>query len=87
MTITEDNFYPKARLHGSMEIKASLKGNAINDSINRNGLNLAQIDFEGMEISTRSPILQIDHFSLTTGRIAFFPIQVNKLDFKSKLSR
>ena len=27
--------------------------------------------------------LQIDHFSLTTGRIAFFPIQVNKLDFKS----
>ncbi|MBP6796331.1 MAG: hypothetical protein KA143_14825, partial [Saprospiraceae bacterium] len=83
VTIKEDNFYPKARLHGSMEIRASLKGNAINDSITRNGLNLAQIDFEGMEISTRSPILQIDHFSLTTGRIAFFPIQVNKLDFKS----
>jgi hypothetical protein len=86
VTIADDNFYPSATLHGSMEIKASLKGKAIPDTINKNGLNLAKIDFEGMEIKTNAPLLQIHHFSLTTGRLANFPVQINKLEFKSSES-
>lgn len=83
VTIGDDNFYPSATLHGSLQIKAPLKGNVVNDTMSANGFNLAKIDFEGMEIKTRAPILNIRHFSLTTGRLAHFPIQINNLDFKS----
>lgn len=61
-------FYPKANLHGKMKVKV---GSA--------GVELANIDFQGLVVQTVEPKINIQSFSMTSGAMAGFPVQINQI--------
>jgi len=63
----DGEYYPKAELHGTM--KVSVGANP--------GVNLADITFQGLVVQTKEPQIDIEYFSMTSGAMAGFPIQVN----------
>lgn len=60
-------YYPKAELHGKM--KVSVGGSP--------GVSLADITFQGLVVQTRQPQIDIQAFSMTSGAMAGFPVQIN----------
>lgn len=76
--VEDHRFHPKAVLHGSMVPKAKL-------------LNIGDISFEGLMVTTREPFLDADRFSLgrenTPKKLGFLPIQLNRVTLtKRKLN-
>ena len=68
--VEDHRFHPKAVLHGSMVPKAKL-------------LNIGDISFEGLMVTTREPFLDADRFSLgredAPKKLGFLPIQLNRV--------
>jgi len=68
--VEDHRFHPKAVLHGSMVPKAKL-------------LNIGEISFEGLMVTTREPFLDADRFSLgredEPKKLGFLPIQLNTI--------
>ncbi|BDX37781.1 hypothetical protein CYCD_11360 [Tenuifilaceae bacterium CYCD] len=62
-------FYPKAELHGKMNVNVGASP----------GVKLAQITFQGLVIQTRAPQIDIQSFSMTSGAMAGFPVQINEI--------
>lgn len=84
LTVTKNNFFPRAILNGSMEIKVSLKtDDESSDISSKKGIQLAKIDFEGLEINTIPEYLKISKFSFTSGKLANFPIQLYKVEYRN----
>ncbi|WP_461643838.1 hypothetical protein [Labilibaculum euxinus] len=68
--VEDHRFHPKAVLHGSMVPKTKL-------------LNIGDISFEGLMVTTREPFLDADRFSLgredAPKKLGFLPIQLNRI--------
>lgn len=62
-------YYPKAELHGKM--KVTVNGTP--------GVSLADITFQGLVVQTRQPQIDIKAFSMTSGAMAGFPVQINAI--------
>ncbi|HBI80904.1 MAG TPA: hypothetical protein DDY04_02915 [Bacteroidales bacterium] len=63
----DGEYYPKAELHGKMKVSVGADP----------GVNLADITFQGLVVQTKEPQIDIEYFSMTSGAMAGFPIQVN----------
>lgn len=68
--VEDHSFHPKAVLHGTMKPKDKL-------------LNIGDIRFEGLTVTTRDPYLDVDLFSLgledMPKKLGFLPVQLNRV--------
>nr|WP_320120385.1 hypothetical protein [uncultured Marinifilum sp.] len=76
--VEDQRFHPKAVMHGSMVPEDKL-------------LNIGDISFEGLTVSTREPFLDADRFSLGCEdhpkKLGFLPVQLNRITLtKRKLN-
>lgn len=62
----DGNYYPKAELHGRMKLAVPGK----------QGFSLADITFQGLTVQTRSPQIDVKAFSMTSGAMKGFPVQI-----------
>ncbi|MHC1702727.1 MAG: hypothetical protein AB9846_02355 [Tenuifilaceae bacterium] len=72
ITISSKNgeFYPKAELHGIMNVGVS----------GATGASLADITFQGLTIQREEPQLDIQSLSMQSGMMSGFPVQINRIE-------
>lgn len=76
--VADNKFLPKANLFGTMNIAAPL---------GKEGVSLASIAFENLQVQTVKPFLKADYFSFGSEAaeqaMSGFPIQINNIGFRS----
>jgi hypothetical protein len=67
----DGEYYPKAELNGTMNVKVS-----------SSGIDLANIAFQGLVVQTVEPKIDIKGFSMTSGAMSGFPVQINNIELE-----
>ncbi|UII20012.1 hypothetical protein [Fulvivirga ligni] len=78
--VKDGKFLPKANLHGAMNITANL-------GKKKKGVNLADIDFENLQIQSVKPYIKVGAFSFGSEAaqqaMANFPVSINNIGLKN----
>lgn len=65
----DGEYYPKAELHGQLKVNVGSSPS----------VNLSDISFQGLLVQTIEPKISVQSFSMTSGSMAGFPVQINRI--------